>query len=156
MEYKSESTGARIIINPCSFVEALKLKSTIQKALLGMGKNLEELLNEDLATLLFSIDSSEEVVDCLFECLKRSTYNSNAIKPDVFDDLKAREDLYGIFYNCIKVNLHPFFKKILSELGINIPLDKLKGALTQKLTMSSDSSVALSQGKGISEETQSV
>ena len=155
MEYKSETTGARIVINPCSFMEAFKLKSVFQKALMSTGKNIEELWNEDLATIVFAVDGSEEVMLCLFECLKRSLYNGNAIKPEVFDDIKAREDLYEIFFNCIKVNLSPFLKTILSKLGINVPLDKLKGALTQKLATTSDLSVAPSQSKGISEETQS-
>lgn len=155
MEYKSEATGARVVINPCSFMEAFKLKSVIQNALLSTGKNIEDLLDEDLGTVIFSLDGSEEVMLCLFECLKKSLYNGNAIKPDVFDDVKAREDLYEIFFNCIKVNLHPFLKTILSKLGINVPLDKLKGILTQKLATNSDSSAALSQSKGISAETPS-
>lgn len=155
MEYKSEATGARIVINPCSFQEAFRLKSVIQKSLLGMGKNIEDLVNEDLATILFAVDSSEEVINCLFDCLKRSQYDDVAIKPELFDDLKRREDLYEIFFNCIKVNLHPFLKTILSKLGINVPAEKLKGILTQKLTTNSDSSAAVSQSKGISAETQS-
>jgi len=153
MEYKSETTGARIVINPCSFIEAFKLKSVFEKALMSTGKNIEDLWYEDLATAIFAIDGSEEVMKCLFECLKRSQYDDKAIKPELFDDVKAREDLYEIFFNCIMVNLRPFLKTILSKLGINVPLDKLKGVLTQKLATTSDSSAALSQSKGISEET---
>jgi len=154
MEYKSETTGARIVINPCSFMEAFKLKAVLQKAILSTGKNIEDLLDEDLGTVIFSVDGSEEVMLCLFDCLKKSLYNDNAIRPEVFDDVKAREDLYEIFFNCIKVNLHPFLKTILSRLGINVPLAKLKGILTQKLETNSDLSAALLQSKGISEETQ--
>ena len=153
MEYKSESTGARIVINPCSFVEARKLQSTIQKALLGQQLNLERLMDTDLMTVIFALDSSEEVLDCLFMCLKKSLYNDNAIKPELFDDLKAREDLYEIFFNCIKLNIYPFLKTVLSKLGIQQFLDKVKGNLTQSLKMTSDSSAVVSQSKGISEET---
>ena len=154
MEYKSEATGARIIINPCSLVEAFKLKSTIQKALLGQGLNIEQLMDVDIMTVIMSLDSSEEVTNCLFECLKKSLYNDNAIKPDVFDDVKAREDLYEIFFNCIKVNLYPFFKTALSKFGIQQYLERLKGNLKQTLETKSDSSAVVSQGKGISAETQ--
>ena len=154
MEYKSEETGAKIVINPCSFVEARKLQSTIQKALLGQQLNLEQLWSTDLMTVVFALDSSEEVIDCLFNCLKKSTYNDLAIKPEVFDDIKAREDLYVIFYNCIKLNLYPFLKTILSKLGIQQFLEKVKGNLKQSLQTTSDSSAALSQSKGISAETQ--
>ena len=153
MEYKSEATGARIVINPCSLIEAFKLKATIQKALLEKGFNIEKIFEQDIYSMLFALDSSEEVFECLFECLKRSQYNDVAIKPEVFDDLKAREDLYDIFFNCMKVNLHPFFKKILSKLEIQLGMEDLKGDLKQKLKMNSASSAALSQNKGITAET---
>ena len=153
MEYKSEATGARIVINPCSLIEAFKLKSRIQKALLEKGFNVEKLFEQDIYSILFALDSSEDVFECLFECLKRSQYNDVAIKPEVFDDVKAREDLYEIFYNCLKVNLYPFFKKILSKLEIPAEVVDLKGNLKQKLKTKSDSSAALLQSKGISGET---
>lgn len=154
MEYKSEATGARIVINPCSFVEARKLQSTIQKALLEQKLNLEQLWDSDLMTVIFALDSSEELFDALFTCLKKSQYNDIAIKPEVFDDVKAREDLYEILFNCIKLNIYPFLKTILSKLGIQQFLDKLKGDPKLLLKTTSDSSAALSQSKGISEETQ--
>lgn len=155
MEYKSEATGARVNIVPCSFVDAFRLKAVIQKALLSTGKSVEELLDEDLAAVIFAIDSSEDVMNCLFDCLRKSIYNGQAIKPEVFDDLTAREDLYDVFYNCIKVNLLPFLKTILSRLGINLSLDKMKGILQQRLATNSDSSAAASQNKVSLEETQS-
>ncbi len=154
MEYKSENTGARIVINPCSLIEAFKLKSKIQKALLDKGMNIEKLMEQDLLSIICALDSSEEVFECLFECLKRSQYNDVAIKPEVFDDVKAREDLYDIFFNCLKVNLYPFFKKTLSRLGIQLDSVNLKGNLKQTLGTKLDSSAVLSQSKGISVETQ--
>lgn len=155
MEYKSEATGARVVINPCSLVEAFKLKNAIQKALLSQGLNIEQLMDVDIMTVIMSLDSSEDVFNCMFDCLKKSLYEGNAIKPDVFDDVKAREDLYEIFFNCIKVNLYPFFKTVLSKLGIQQYLERLKGNLKQTLETKSGSSAALSQSKGISAETQS-
>ena len=153
MEYKSEATGAKIVLNPCSYVEARKLQTTIEKALLGQNLNIEEVLGADLLTVIFALDSSDELIDTLFMCLTKSTYNDLAIKPEVFDDVTAREDLYEIFGNCIKINIHPFLKKILSKLGIQQVLDNLKGNLKQALKTTSDSSAALSQNKGISAET---
>ena len=153
MEYKSEATGARIVINPCSLIEAFKLKSKIQKALLDKGMNIEKLMEQDILTIICALDSSEEVVECLFECLKRSLYNDNAIKPEVFDDVTAREDLYDIFFNCLKVNLYTFFNKILSKLEIQLEPEDLKGNLKQKLGTKLDSSAALSQSKGITAGT---
>lgn len=154
MEYKSEATGASIVINPCSLIEAFKLKSKIEKALEKNGMSLSQILEQDLTAVFLALDSDEGVFDCMFECLKQSQYNGVGIKPDVFDDVKAREDLYDIFFNCLKVNIHPFFKKILSKLEIQLQPEDLKGNLKQKLKTGSDSSVALSQSKGITAETQ--
>ena len=154
MEYKSEATGARIVINPCSLIEAFKLKSKIEKALSKQGMSLSEILEQDLTSVFLALDCDEDVFDCMFECLRQSQYNDIGIKPDVFDDVKAREDLYDIFFNCLKVNLYPFFKKILSRLEIQLQPEDLKGSLKQKLKTGSDSSAALSQSKGITAETQ--
>ena len=154
MEYKSEATGARIVINPCSLIEAFKLKSKIEKALGKHGMSLSQILEQDLTAVFLALDSDEEVFDCMFECLRQSQYNGTGIKPDVFDDVTAREDLYDIFFNCLKVNIHPFFKKILSKLEIQLQPENLKGSLKQKLKTDLDSSAALSQSKGISVGTQ--
>ena len=154
MEYKSEATGASIVINPCSLIEAFKLKSKIQKALLDKGMNIEKLMEQDIFSIVCALDSDEDVFACMFECLKQSQYNGVGIKPDVFDDVKAREDIYDIFFNCLKVNLYPFFKKILSKLEIQLKPEDLKGSLKQTLKTNLDSSAALSQSKGISAETQ--
>lgn len=153
MEYKSETTGAQVIINPCSLTDAFRLKSVIQKALLGQNLNIEQLLDVDIMTILMSLDSSEEVFESMFVCLRKSLYNGNAIKPEVFDDVKAREDLYEIFLNCIKVNIYPFFKTAFSKLGIQQYLETLKGNLKQTLGTKSNSSAAVSQNTGISAET---
>lgn len=153
MEYKSEATGAKIVINPCSLIEAFKLKSKIQKALLDKGMNIERLMEQDIFSIVCALDSDEDVFECMFECLKKSQYNGVGIKPDVFDDVKAREDLYDIFFNCLKVNLYPFFKKLLLKLDIHLETEDLKGNLKQKLKTNLDSSAALLQSKGITAET---
>ena len=103
MEFTAKETGAKVVLNPCSLVDAFKLKSAIQKALLENNINLEKALDEDLTMVLMALDSSEEVFKCMFDCLKKSTYNDIRITYDVFEDEQAKQDLYEVFFYCLKV-----------------------------------------------------
>lgn len=125
MEFTSENTGAKIVINPCSFQEAFRLKSAIQKALLKNNVSLEAALEQDITSLILAIDSDEEILDRMFDCLKKSTYDGIKITKDTFEDESARGDLYDIFFQCLKVNIYPFFKPLLSRFGIELKAPKM-------------------------------
>lgn len=125
MEFTSENTGAKIVINPCSFQEAFRLKSAIQKALLRNNVSLEAALEQDITSLILAIDSDEEILDRMFDCLKKSTYDGIKITKDTFEDESARGDLYDIFFQCLKVNIYPFFKPLLSRFGIELKAPKM-------------------------------
>lgn len=120
MEYTSEGTGAKIVINPCSFEDAFRLKSLIQKSLLDNNIKIEKALDEDILGIIMALDSSKDVFEAMFKCLIKSTYNNVKITKETFEDEKAREDLYEIFFYCLKVNIYPFFKSVLSRFGISL------------------------------------
>lgn len=120
MEFTSEETGAKIVINSCSFEDAFHLKSLIQKSLLDNNINLEKALDEDIFGIILALDSSKEVFEAMFKCLVKSTYNNVKITKETFEDEKARADLYEIFFYCLKVNIYPFFKSLLSQFGISL------------------------------------
>lgn len=120
MEFVTKETGTKVVLEPCSLIDAFKLKSKIQKALLENGIKLEQALNEDLSQILMAIDSSEEVFLALFDCLKKSRYNDVKITPEIFESEEARQDLYEVFFYCLKVNIYPFFKPLLSRFGIQL------------------------------------
>lgn len=120
MEFETKETGAKVVLNPCSLVDAFKLKSAIQKSLLANNLNLAKVLNEDVTQLFMALDSSEEVFNCMFDCLKKSTYNGVKITYETFEQEDARQDMYEVFFQCLKVNIYPFFKPLLSQLGINL------------------------------------
>lgn len=122
MEFTTKETGAKVVLNACPLVDAFRLKSKIQKALLDNGIKLEKAFQEDLGQILLSIDSSEEVFMCMFECLKKSTYNGIKITPEVFESEEARQDLYEVFFYSLKVNIYPFFKALLSLFGIQLKI----------------------------------
>ena len=125
MEFTSENTGTKIVINPCSFQEAFRLKSAIQKALLKSGVSLETALEQDITSLILAIDSDEEIMERMFDCLRKSTYDGIKITKDTFEDESARGDLYDIFFQCLKVNIYPFFKPLLSRFGIELKAPKM-------------------------------
>lgn len=118
MEFTIEESGARVIINECSLEQAFKLKSTIQKELLRQKIEIKDVDFEDMGqvvNILMALDSSEEVFNCLFECLKKSSYNGIRIAKDTFDTPDKWGDLYEIFFYCLKVNISPFYKNLLSK-----------------------------------------
>lgn len=125
MEFKTENTGVKVVIAPCSFQDAFRLKSAIQKALLKSGISLEEALDKDITSLVLAIDSDEEIMKCMFDCLKKSTYDGVKITMDTFESEEARGDLYDIFFQCLKVNIYPFFKPLLSRFGIELKAPKV-------------------------------
>jgi len=132
MEFETKETGAKVVLNPCSLMDAFKLKSAIQKALIGNGIKLEEALDSNLSSVLMALDSSEEVFNCLFECLKKSTYNDARITMETFENEEARLDLYEVFFYCLKVNIYPFFKPLLSRLGIKFKVPEFGESLKSK------------------------
>jgi hypothetical protein len=124
MEFTTKS-GIKVVMNPAGLDKAYKLKSLVEKALLKNGINLFDVLSkgelsyEDLFNLAMMIDSDVDVFDACFECMDKSIYNNIKITKDAFEDETARGDLYEVLFYCLKVNIYPFFKRLLSSLEIN-------------------------------------
>lgn len=137
-DFKSELTGNRIVINPASFGEVLKLKNVLFGELkshslgLKLTGNTNELLNKEidftavldfLKDVLIGADISEEVDAALWACLKNCTYQTTyRIDKDLFDKVpEAREDYYEIIISCIEENLRPFIKSLVSKWSTLAP-----------------------------------
>jgi len=119
MENKKELTGAngaKIIINVALFRETVALKNAISRALKGIKfdfksfdlQNMSSLNVEEIIEPILSVDSSEEVLKCLFKCLKKSNYDGEKITEETFDDPENRADYYPIMIEVIRLNLLPF------------------------------------------------
>lgn len=118
MEITLEETGAKVNIGVCSFESAYKLKSVIEKELLKSNIDILALDFEDISSILnvlMILDSSSEVFEAMFECLKKSSYNGIGIKKETFDTPEKWGDLYEVFFYCLKVNVFPFYKNLLSK-----------------------------------------
>ena len=128
MEFTTKGNNAKVTINPASLNKAFKLKSLAEKAILKQGLNLFDILGkgeisyEDVFGLAMAVDSDIEVFDACFECLDKSIYNGVKITKDVFEDEENRGDLYEVLFYCLKVNVYPFFKSLLSTFATNNPL----------------------------------
>lgn len=135
MEITLEESGVKVNITASSFETAFRLKSTIERELLKSKINLMELDLEDIAgiiNVLMILDSSSEVFEAMFECLKKSSYNGVGIKKDTFDTPEKWGDLYEVFFYCLKVNVFPFYKNLLSKFkkrGKEIPAVDLEPVL---------------------------
>ena len=133
-EFKGQS-GKRIVINIASFKESAQLKACIAKELLTQNidlgnadslAGLKDELNNSVPkllntakNLLLSCEVSEEFNKALFNCLQHCTYDGIQITEELFDPHckpEAREDYYTIVFECIKENILPFFKGLLSKL----------------------------------------
>lgn len=124
MEFTSKS-GIKVVLNPASLDKAFKLKALVEKALLKQSINVfdvlgqDEISYEDLFSLAMAIDSDIEVFDACFECMDKSIYNNLKITKEVFEDESARGDLYEVLFYCLKVNVYPFFRHLLSSFAIS-------------------------------------
>lgn len=118
MELKFDN-GDEAVINIASIQNALSLKNAISKALLAQGVKLANIDLNNVDSLLDAIlatDSDESVNKAIFNCLAKSTYNKEKITLDIFEDENARENYYEIIINCLKINLTPFLKPLISKL----------------------------------------
>lgn len=126
MEFTTKS-NVKVVLNPASLDKAFKLKSLVEKALLKQDIKIFDILGsgelsyEDLFNLAMAVDADIDVFDACFECMDKSIYNDVKITKAVFEDESARGDLYEVLFYCLKVNVYPFFRHLLSSLGTSNP-----------------------------------
>jgi hypothetical protein len=126
MEFKTNN-GIKVIINAAPFEDAVTLKNAIISKLkfpkdidIKGADFLSKLKEFDIAPFvetLMAIDSDAEVNKSLMKCLVRCSYDSEKITEKTFENEAAREDYYEIVFQCIKVNIYPFLKGLISKLN---------------------------------------
>lgn len=143
-EFKCTNTGNAVVINtaPIKNVQRLKQvilnevkKSPIGIKLVGGDKSLFEKeldftgVIDFIKDTLISIDTSEEFLDAIFECLQYCTYKKMyKIDEALFDNEtipEAREDYYEIIFACVEENLRPFIKSLISTWKTRIKGENL-------------------------------
>jgi hypothetical protein len=129
-------SGAEVKLAYGGFQASMNLKRAISEAVTSQGdllKGLDEDSNiSEMIPLVLAADSSERVHDCIFECLKKSTYNKEKITKNTFDENEDMiQDYYPIVIACIKRNLSPFFPSLFSKFEGQIEANLLNN-LKQK------------------------
>lgn len=117
MEFTTTETGRKVVIAPAGLDEAFTLKAKINKAFIENKVNPQEAITTgDLLAVIMAMDSSLEVLNAAFDCLKKSTYNDVRITKELFESEENKPDLYEVLFYCLKVNVYPFFKSLVSLL----------------------------------------
>lgn len=151
-EFKATNTGNKIIINCAPTRDVLRLKQVILREMikqpLGLKmkegqQNIQDFIQQEvdatgimefIKNVILSIDTSEDFLEAVFECLKYCTYKSTyRIDMDLFDDKtvpEAREDYYEIIVSCIEENLRPFGKSLISSWKTLISTGKIAQLLS--------------------------
>lgn len=117
-------SGAKVKIALAAWRDAVALKAAIAKEIIGSKVELDagifsgeaEINLLDITKLAALVDSSEAVYNAVFACLLKSTRDGERISENTFEPENARQDYYPIVIACLKENLAPFFKSLLSEL----------------------------------------
>ena len=131
-------SGAEVKLVYGGFQASMNLKKAISEALTSQGGLALKGLNKDAdlseaIPLILAIDSSEKVHDCIFECLKKSTYNKEKITKDTFDENEDMiQDYYPIAIACIKRNIRPLSPSLFSKLFDGQIEASLSNSLKQK------------------------
>ena len=130
-------TGKELVVNKLRFVESSRLRKAVLGAIVKsnvqisdidftsllsgdknqMGSAVQSGALDKLIKVLFQLDLDEELDAALNIAFKRCTWNSKAIDSQFFDlNEEAQEDYYFIAAMCLKVNVWPFIKTLLSSL----------------------------------------
>lgn len=112
-------SGAVLVVNAAPFADSKKLYQAILKEMKVVHVNYDKETNLDFANALkdsFCVGfSSTQIEDCLWECLKRCTYNGDKITNDTFEPTTAREDYSDVCLEVTKENVLPFGKSLYAK-----------------------------------------
>ncbi len=131
------STGKELVVNKLRYIESSRLRRAVLGAIKEsnikisdidfsnllsgnkdqMGSAVKSGALDKLIHVLMQLDLSEELNKALDIAFKRCTWEGKAINTDFFDDNEeAQGDYYFIAAMCLKVNVWPFIKPLLSSL----------------------------------------
>lgn len=114
-------SGALLKIHPSPFSIAKALCQAVLKEAKGVEISSETELSSVYKDLFCAGFSSELIDRCLWDCMKRCTYNSGAgdlkIDDQTFEPVKAREDYLTVCMEVAKENILPFTKSLMQEFS---------------------------------------
>jgi hypothetical protein len=110
-------SGAVLGIQMAPFATGMNLFKTVCRELKAAGVELDltALGEKDMSALLtpvLQIAGSDAVERCIWDCLKRCTYNNRRITPETFETMPARGDWLKVAWEALRANLAPFFASL--------------------------------------------
>lgn len=110
-------SGAKLAITVSPFAVSRSLYQAILEELkltkLNPSDEIDINLFKDLMCIGFS---SKKIEACIWECMKRVTYNGVKVTLETFEPLEAREDYFAACIEVIKENAMPFMKSLYAQL----------------------------------------
>jgi hypothetical protein len=111
-------SGAKLKITVSSFAVARDLFQAVSEELKGL--HFEHSTEIDIGffkDLFCTGMASKKIEKCLWECMKKATYNDLRISEDTFEPVEAREDYIPVMLEVAKENLVPFTKSLYASFG---------------------------------------
>lgn len=113
-------SGAKLTVNAAPFSEAKKLWQACANELAHFKINASTEMDINfLKDLVCVASSSERIEAALAPCLRRCLYAGAKIDDGTFEGEDARQDYLLVLAEVLKANVFPFFKGLLSKLGID-------------------------------------
>lgn len=119
-------SGAKLEITLLPYEEAWHVAQRVAKVLEGLKLDdvqidMKKFLVSDISKFqgpILHLLASRELVDAAKVCFKRCTYNDLKIDAATFNDADARQDFLPAVFHVLKENIAPFFKGLISSLGM--------------------------------------
>lgn len=109
------ASGAELEIQPAPFADAKALFQAFLEEARGVEIKGGVEMGDVLKNIFCSAFASAKLEAALYKCLERSRYNKLKIVPDLFEDVKAREDYLEVCYLVAEENLRPFTKSLYAR-----------------------------------------
>lgn len=111
-------SGAKLKITPSSFAVSKELFQAVSEELKSLSISASTEIDINLFKDFFCAGlSSKKIEKCLWECMKKATYNDLKITEDTFEPVEAREDYLQVMFEVAKENITPFMKSLFASFG---------------------------------------
>lgn len=111
-------TGAQLEITVSPFAPAKALYQAVLEELKGLNLDPTKEIDVNLFKDFFCTGfASKKIEACLWECMKRATYNGLKVSDDTFEPVEAREDYIQVCFEVAKANIAPFLKSLYAQFG---------------------------------------
>lgn len=113
------NSGAVLKVQPAPFAVSKALYQALLKEMKGISVTTQVELSSVFKDLFCVGFSSPEIEACIWECMKRCTYNYGAgelkIDEGTFEPVERRDDYVKVCIEVARENVLPFFKSLYAE-----------------------------------------